>query len=466
MRRQKYAAPLVVCAVAIGVAYTLSPLSMVCAVTMALVIRWTVSGLDGRERRWVLTTMCAAVALRAIAIAALPFLVDANRQAYTTYFGDAQYAIQRSVWIRNVALNIPVASRDYIEAFEPRFGWSGYHYFLALLHVLVGPSPYGVAVVSTALFLTAAAGLYRACRRSFGPLAALAGLGALVFMPSIVAWSVVPLKEEVQFFLLALAVVAALALMQQRRWPSVLLAIAAIAGAVAAIGTLRSGGLALASLGIGLGLALWYATRRRWTLAGFAVLLLIAGAVGARTNAVRSAVDDTVRTAALTHLGHVRSPGAFYRLLDDKFYGGGTTGVDGAPAMQLTFDEGARFLIRAAIAFFVQPAPWSVDSLKWLALTPLQVLWWLLQLLALVGAVRGLRHGAPLAFLLAGVVIAGVIVIAPNSGNIGTLLRHRDMITPFAAILAGFGAATIGHWFATLAHPRLEWPSKVVESWR
>jgi hypothetical protein len=466
VRGSKYAAPLVLCAVATGVAYTLSPLSVVCAVSVALVIRWATSGLEGRERRWVLTTMCAALALRAIAIAVLPFLVDANRQAYTTYFGDAQYAIQRSIWIRNAALGIPVASRDYIEAFEPRFGWSGYHYLLALLQMLVGPSPYGVAAVSTTLFLTAAAGLYRACRSAFGPLAALAGLGGLVFLPTIVAWSVVPMKEEVQFFLLASAVVAALALTQSRRWPTAVLAVPAVAGAIAAIGTLRSGGLALASLGIGLGLVFWYATRRWWTLAGLALLLLIAIAVGARTNAVRSAVDDTVRTAALTHLGHVRSRGAFYRLLDDKFYGAGTTGVDAAPEMQLTFDEGARFLIRAAVAFFVQPAPWSADSLKWLALTPVQILWWLIQLLALVGAVRGLRDGAPLAFLLAGVVVSGVIVIAPNSGNIGTLLRHRDMITPFAAMLAGFGAATIGHWFATVAHPRVEWPSKVVESWR
>jgi hypothetical protein len=62
-------------------------------------------------------------------------------------------------------------------------------------------------------------------------------------------------------------------------------------------------------------------------------------------------------------------------------------------------------------------------------------------LLAAVGTVAGFRRHALMTALLLGVSIAGVMVIAPNSGNIGTLVRHRDMIVPFVVCLAAMGAA-------------------------
>ncbi|MBI3402912.1 MAG: hypothetical protein HY048_15970 [Acidobacteria bacterium] len=453
----------ILAAVLAGVAYTLSPLTVVCLIWMAGLFRWTARDIDGRERHWLLAALGAALALRMMAIGVLPFLVDPQRQSYTSYFGDAQYAIQRSIWIRNIFLGIPVGSRDYIEAFEPQFGWSAYNYVLAFLHVLFGRSPYGVAVFSAALFLTAASLLYRCCRRAFGPLAAFAGLAGVLFMPSVFAWSVVPLKEAMQFLLLTTAVVASVGVVQGR-WPVKVSSVAALAFAIAMSGTLRSGAAAIAAAGAGAGAVLWATTRRTALVAVTFVLVACGVAVGARTVYVQKALAAGVRDAAIRHLGHARSPGAYYRLVDDKYYAGVSTDPVDGPPFALTPGEGTRFLIRSVVMFFAQPLPWAADSMKWLALIPQQVLWYGAVLLAIAGGIRGMWRQPLLASVLAGMIAAGVVVVAPNSGNIGTLIRHRDMIVPFVLVLAGFGGVTVaGRFVALPARPR---PEKVVASWR
>ena len=428
-------------AVVAGALYSLSPLTVWSCVWMALLFRWAVAGTDPSERRWLLAILGLALGLRLVAIGLLPFLVDPKRQAYTTYFGDALYAIQRSIWIRNVFLGVPVAARDYIEAFEPVFGWSGYNYVLAYLHVLFGPSPYGIALVSTGLFLTASVMLYRLCRDGFGPVAAFGGLAVLLFLPSWFAWSVAPLKEAMQFFLLTSAIGWTIALVTGR-WPVKACAMAGIAVAILVSGTLRNGGAEIAAAGTGLGAMLWLATRRWWVVAALVLLLPLAAAQLSRNPQVRVLTAATVTQAAARHIGHIRTPGSSYRLLDDKFYiDPEVTGPD-AP-LTLTFAEGARFLISSVGAFLTMPLPWDLESAGLLVIVPQQVVWYAAILLSVFGAAAGVRRDPLLTFMLVGIIVAAVVVIAPNSGNIGTLIRHRDMVVPFVCALAGIGGVTV-----------------------
>lgn len=90
---------------------------------------------------------------------------------------------------------------------------------------------------------------------------------------------------------------------------------------------------------------------------------------------------------------------------------------------------------------FVMFAPFPLLARSWgeLGAIPEMLLWylaWPLIALALVLMVRqgrlGYTYGA-LMFL----AIGGVLVLA--EGNVGTLVRHRTMLVPFAAVLAAFG---------------------------
>lgn len=425
----------------LGALYTFSPMAVWFAVWMACVGRWAVAGTRGAERRWLLGVLGIALGLRVVAIGVLPFLVDPARHAYTTYFGDALYAIQRSIWIRNVFLGIPIAARDYIEAFEPVFGWSGYNYLLAFLHVLFGPSPYGVALFSSGVFLTAAVMLYRQSRASFGSLAAFAGLTVLLLLPSWLAWSVAPLKEAMQFMLLTVAMMGTIALIRER-WAVKAVVAPTVVLAIFASGQIRNGGAAIAALGCGFGAGMWSMTRRWWIAAALAVTLPLVAIPITRNPRVQTLVAATVREAAIRHLGHTRSPGFSYRLLDEDLYDDPTQ-LPKDYEFGLTFDQGARFLARSAIAFFAVPVPWGLESAQWLVIMPQQAIWYVLVLLAVVGVVAGTRRDAAFAGVLAGLIVGAVIVIAPNSGNVGTLIRHRDMVAPFVSALAGMGAVKV-----------------------
>lgn len=461
-----------------SVIYTLSPLTVCGLAWITLVTRRAVTGVTGHERRWLLAVLIGAVALRCAAIGVLPLIHEMGQQrrardavvahqrghgdttvvattrydvapeaslqrwrgAYASYAGDGEYAIQRSIWIRNIFLGIPVAPRDYIDALEPVFGWSGYNYLLAFLHVIFGPSPYGIAIVSTAMFVTAAAMLYRLCRRAFGGLAALGGVAAVLFMPTLVAWSVMPLKEAAQFLILASSVVAMVGLIRGR-WQVKIASAIGLMGALAFGGLLRSGGMAIAAVGVVLGTMLWLGARRARSAAVLVMVLAVAVTVAAQIPAVQTVVYDNVQLAASRQLAYVQTVGASFKSLDARFYSIRLSDESSEP-LHLNVDEAERFLLRSVIMFVTQPLP-IAESPTWLALIPQQVIWYFAVLLAAVGAIRGMWKQPLVTSLLLGMIVGGVIIIAPNSGNIGTLIRHRDMIVPFVLMLAGYGAVTL-----------------------
>lgn len=426
--------------VLLGTLYSFSPLAAVFALWMAVLVWWAVRGTDGRERTWIAGALIAAIAIRAIAVAILPFTAGGSAQQFASYFGDGVYAIQRSIWIRDVFVGVPIAPRDFFEAFEPVFGYSGYNYALAYVQVLFGPSPYGLALVSAGIFMTAAVLLFRRCRSAFGPLAAFIGLAALVFFPTWIAWSVAPLKDPVQLLLLAVAVEAAVVVCRGGT-ASRIVAAAACAAALWMSATLRNGAEAIAVGGLACGVVAYVGTRRWWVAVAVAALLpLIAWRV-VEYKPVRDRLDAVLLQAVRRHVGHAFSPGASYRLLEPRFY----MIRDFNEPITIHPDEAVRFLGRAPIGLLMEPRPWAPPSREWIAFAPEQMLWYALLVLAAFGVATGGRRDALLTSLFVGVIAAAVAVIAPNSGNIGTAIRHRDLLTPFLAFLAGAGAQAIAN---------------------
>lgn len=170
-----------------------------------------------------------------------------------------------------------------------------------------------------------------------------------------------------------------------------------------------------------------------------AVTFAVAAAAGAillERPAVQEQLIEVTKQAARRHLGHVLTRGSSYRALDDEFY-------VNRPMNTMTFDDATRFLARSAVAFVVEPLPWRGGSAVERLLLPQQLLWYGLVLFAVPGVVAGLRRDRLLTCLFLGTAVAGLVVIAPNSGNIGTLVRHRDMIVPFVVALGVLGATSV-----------------------
>ena len=315
------------------------------------------------------------------------------------------------------------------------YGGQTYHRFLAYVQWFVGPSPYGIVLLSVCAFTAAALLLFTLARPRFGPRAAIAGFVVLMFWPSWFAWSVSMLKESTVLLLGTIVVWGGVHLVNRRRSP---LAAAAIAIGVAGLFAMRDGVALIPAAGTVIGLASALAFRRSAVALGVVGGGALVFTLAAAQPAAQTFVATQVRAAASRHIGHVYSFGYGYRIVDQRFY----SGWPEAP-WTMDFEEGVRFLTRAAAAFILVPLPWQLPPAVTIAFLPEQIAWYALVLLMLPGFWWGIRRSPQLTMALAGCCAAGMAVIAPNSGNIGTLIRHRDMIVPFLVWLSAAGAVRL-----------------------
>ena len=114
------------------------------------------------------------------------------------------------------------------------------------------------------------------------------------------------------------------------------------------------------------------------------------------------------------------SAGVSYRLLPQRFYSGGDPAI-----AKMNAADSVRYLAAATVMFAAVPLPWQMTLRRRLCSRSRSPGMWCSS--RRPGLRAGLRRDRWLTLLLAGYVVAGVIIIAPNSGNIGTLVRHRDL---------------------------------------
>jgi len=423
--------------IVLGVVYVLSPLTVWFGVAMALLVRWAVKDVSDAERRWVLTVLLAGITLRVIAIGGLFVLTNHTKVTFGSFFGDEEYFIRRALWLRNISLGLPVHVADLIYAFDD-YSATSYLYFLAFVQVLVGPAPYGVHLLSVAFYLAGSVLLYRVVRPGLGQMPALLGLGLLLFLPTLFAWSISALKDPVFFFLTASGLAVAVTIVRGPGMVRRLLAAGAIVALGAALETVRpgSGGLlTVASVAGGLAIAALVA-RPRVLIGTIAAAPIVAGVLLSRPDAQLKAYS-AVQAAARQHWGHIATPGYVYHLLDDRFY------VDRGVIADMGFREGGKFVVRAVERYLTVPLPWEAESRWILAYLPAQMVWYILIALAPVGVVFGCRRDPLTVSLLTAHALVAAIVVALTSGNIGTLVRHRDLALPFIAWLSAVGACEL-----------------------
>jgi hypothetical protein len=417
------------------VAYLLSPMTVWFAIGIVPLVLFGTRGLASGERRWVTTIVVVAIALRVLVVAALFLMTDHAQVPFGTFFGDEDYFLKRSLWLRNMAIGIPLHALDLEYAFEPQ-GGSGYLYLLALIQVLVGPSPYGLHLLGVFTYVLAILLLYRLVRTTLGRMPALFGLTVLLFLPTLFAWSVSVLKEPLFVLVSALSLTLAVRLVRAPSLRSRGLALAGIIALAAVLEAIRQDGAAFGLLAVLVGLTIGFvAVRPRLILATLVATPILLGAVLSRPD-VQLKAYVAIQNAAREHWGKV-SRGHPYRLLDDRFYG------DLNEISGLQFAETLRFLARGVASYVTIPLPWTAQSRAELAYMPEQIVWYLLAILAPVGALSGFRRDSTVTGLLVSHALVIGAAAAFTGGNVGTLVRHRGLALPYLVWLSGVGACEL-----------------------
>jgi hypothetical protein len=431
--------PAIAAGVALGIAFTLSPLTVIVLVPCAAGLWRFARTLPADERWWLVRIFGLALVMRIAAIGAL-FLASAHdSQASAALFGDEAYALARSWRIRNVVLGIPQLKYDYMIAFEG-YGRTSYLWVMTYLQVLAGPAPYGLRVLNAGLFLGAVLLLFRMIRRAFGAFTAFSGSLILLFLPTLFIWSISLLKESFYFVLTVTVLTAVVELTTTATsWRARAVCGAGIAVALLALRDLREGAVVLAVTGIAAGLAGAWVLGRRVRIAIVATVIAAVVAAAVLAPPLRSRALDLVAQAATANAGHVFTVGHGYKLLDDEFYV-----VPGAkPRFDLGLPEALRYVLRAAASYLVVPLPWQMATRGELVYLPEQIFWYGVLILAPAGAIAAARRNRIAASLLVAYLVPTAVVVAMTTGNVGTLIRHRTLIVPFVVWLGALGLASL-----------------------
>lgn len=431
----------VIAGIALGAAYTLSPLLVVSMAGFAVLLRAARKTADATERRWVVALLVAAMGLRVLAIAALFLATDHDATPFGRLFGDEEYFIRRGTWLANVALGIPISIADVKYAFDELIQTS-FVWLLASLNVLFGPAPYGVRFVSALLYLTSAYALYRVVRPSFGKPASLLSLTLLLFLPSLFAWSISVLKEPVFFAVMATVVVLTVTAGRRGSW--LLRLSAAVVVAVAAIlaETIRDGGLVVAGVGTAIGVIAAFCLARPRALAAVAVVAIAFAPVVWSQGAVQDRITAASAAAARRHWDQAHAPGHSYMTLAPAFY------REEPVAGGLTRADQFRLVAGGFASYVAVPLPWQMRSNMELAYLPEQVIWYALVILLPIGVAAGLRRDLFLTSILLGHLAVSVALVALASGNVGTLVRHRALALPYVVWFSGLGLSVAFAWLA------------------
>jgi hypothetical protein len=423
----------------LSLAYSLSPLTIWFLVLVAAMAWLAAAGVEGSERRWLLRIVGAAVVLRLVALAAFFVVTRRWDGSFAPLLPDESYIALRSLLLRDIALNIPIAPENYVDSFSA-YGRTNLHYVFALIEVWLGPASFGLRLVNTAHYLAGALLLYRTTRPAFGPLAALIGLTLMLFLPTLFIWSISLVKEAPFACLLSVSVAAAAAASRRSAsgWGRRLAATVVLVTALFLLQGLRESGGLMVGGGIAVGAGAAFVLRRPVlaALAGATLVAVVAGVIPVPSR-VSAAIDTRLDQFASVHIGHVETRGYGYRLLDPASYFFRDSVAAITPASR------ARFVLRALASVVLTPLPWQASSAAARAILPEQVAWYGLVLLAVPGLVAAVRREPRLALMLAGVVAVCAAAVGLTNGNIGTLVRIRSVVVVPTLWLSAIGVCVV-----------------------
>ncbi len=417
--------------VALGAAYSLSPMTVLCLPLLLILAIWAGRGLPRSERRWFVSLIAVAVLAR-LAVIAVLFLTADPGEPFATLFGDEQFFKNRTLWMRNIGLGVGVSRADIIYAYD-EVGQSSYLYLLAYLQALLGDLPYGVHVMNATVYLAGVLLVYRYVRPVFGEVPALAGLSLLLFFPSLFVWSISALKEPIYTLVAVGELLCCMWLVRGRIWRHRVGAAVGLVAAIFALESLRRGGMVVGIVGAFGGLTLGIIGSRprlAWAAMASAPVLIVALLI---VPPFQERLLGAVRSAAVYHGGHIGSSGYSYKILDPRYY------HDGRRLWAMQRREAGQYVVRSVVSYLTEPVPWRAESAGLRAYFPEQMLWYALLAFVPFGLVAGFRLDPLLTGLLASHAGALIMLVALTSGNIGTLIRHRGLALPYLAWLAGLG---------------------------
>ena len=354
---------------------------------------------------------------------------------------DSDYYSQRGyAWAQH--------AKGFLKSIPPYYstdyGWNGYLHVVASFYYLFDFSPTSVkflncffgALLGPAIFFLA-----KACFNL--PTARWASL-IVSFFPSLVLWSATNLKEPLFFLLTVLLFLFFFRIQNSSRWRTGVFYGCLFAGVFLLHAIMRSAIYSWTMVACSFG-AVFFTSRvsrfRKWIV----FLILLAG-VFVGQNYIRSFLIQ----AYVKHAGHIWTWGTVYKYLPEELYDSNYTVVWTRSSQFHAFQP--MWIGKAVFRYLLEPFPSRINTLRVSMSFPQMVFWYFSLPFAFFGMAAACRRDIRCSLFMVLTLMVWTVVTALTSGNIGTVLRIRDMLTPFYLLFACVGIRVFLYGRKELSH--------------
>jgi len=345
-----------------------------------------------------------------------------------SFFGDSGFCTVRSWWIAQYVLGIQLADKSiFLSAFS-NYGHHSYLYLVALFYYIFGYSPLSIIFINCIISILTGIIYYFIAKEIAGIRSARITAFLIVFFPSLVLWSIVNLKDTLVIFLIGLSLFLFTKLLKANKVIYLILLVFTFffqfyLRPIFILPTVLIMGLSYMSIKIKIKMV--------HIIFLIFVLIITLPFLKIGFNIFKHKVINY-------HLGVISTGGFMYHIYDDWLYAPNAN-------VKLISDFGLfRGLLKGWIYYFLEPFPWNMP-LKWSVLVAyLQIIiWYFLLIFSIPGISEQLKHNwrKSLVFVLYLLIVGSIISF--TGGNIGTVFRIRDMLTPIILLFSSVGLLKI-----------------------
>lgn len=308
------------------------------------------------------------------------------------------------------------------------YGFHGFTMLLAYLFYIFGPMKFSGRLINILLGTLTGIFVYYIVKKIFGQKSAKVSAILVTFFPSMFIWSLDFLKDPT-YILFSIVILWSFMMYWDKKN---ILYIVLIFLAVIIQTTIRKDLWLIGLIPLGLG---FFLIPKLSLIKKTMVITICIAIIFCLYNKINYAVVRTNTEKVLqSHIGYVNTGGYVYKILDDKYYAPVNYNIS-----NITWREIVKAFLKGWYHLLFEPFVWDMKSKSMLISFPQMILWYLLIIFAIVGMFFGLRYNWKYTFIVISYIflLSSIIVLA--GGNIGTLFRHRDVVTPFYLIFSGAG---------------------------
>lgn len=257
----------------------------------------------------------------------------------------------------------------------------------------------------------------------------------VVFFPSLVLWSMTNTREPISILLVALIILSIIKIQVKLRFKYVILLI----GCLLLLSTIRNY-VFLTTLIITLSSLIISAFLKckKKILYTFLAIVFLLTSFNTATHEIMLKNKFLNLNNGLTKLYESNAAvlsqgGNYYEIYDkDALINGKVKGLKFIKAF-----------FKGWFYFMLVPFPWSIKSIREIITYPQIIIWYLFLPFAFIGILFALRYRFILSLSLICYTLLLTSLLALVEGNIGSAMRHRDLVVPFYFIFSAAGLLTL-----------------------